>query len=133
MNIREQNAAIAKACGWKFIKDAESRCDDPYEGTQIGDAWLKAGQDWDKWEYWEQREIGFQQVPPNYVNSLDAIHEAENCLLLMNAQLDRYQQLLIYIVSQDQINKKPSAKIWFNATAEQRAKALLKTLKLWKE
>ncbi len=132
MNPKAQQAAIAKACGWTFIENAISRCSDPYEGTMSGPAWLKPGQDWNNWEWWQQREIGFQQEPPDYLNDLDAIHKAEK--ILDRDHTRRYIEILDDIICGISPYSPRTILAYFgliSATANQRAEALLRTLNLW--
>lgn len=63
---------------------------------------------------------------PDYLNDLNAMHEAERALA--EDQLREYSDWLLVIVV---AAGKPSG--WFNATAEQRAEAFLRTLNLWED
>lgn len=118
MNPEKQRIAIAKLEGWTKIEriwnDNYAHPNDyryewhgicPHTGT-------------------------FKEIP-DYLNSLDAIHEAENALGEPNgtdAPMDKYCVALFSCTT------KPhhAAKV-ITATAEQRAKAFLKTLGLWEE
>ena len=67
---------------------------------------------------------------PNYLNSLDAIHEAENLLIHNNPDLrESYRRTLIEVCGE-----KPDGftRYWM-AEASQRAEAFLRTLNLWQE
>jgi hypothetical protein len=97
MNQQEQNLAITHACGWKFLKHREDY------------SWYHSGSG------------GYLKEPPDYFNSLDAMHEAEKVLDPM--QRERYRTELVYVLA--------GADIF--ATATQRAEAFLKTLNLWED
>tara|TARA_R110000868_G_scaffold96004_4_gene264089 strand:- start:740 stop:1063 length:324 start_codon:yes stop_codon:yes gene_type:complete len=105
MNIQHQRIAIAEACGWTPYK---------MENSQI--------------RYWRppQGEQWSHQVHqlPDYLNDLNAMHEAEK--LLTGAELTIYRdRLLDIIITQDWQNVPITAK------ASQRAEAFLRTLDLW--
>jgi hypothetical protein len=109
MKPEEQRIAIAKACGWKLVEDNpdyEPYWEDP-KGNMIG--------------------ISFGEYRlPNYLNDLNAMHEAENVL----NDLNLYRKFLYLVVLEDpsNISNEPA---W--ATATQRAEAFLRTLDLWNE
>ena len=110
MNPEKQRIAIAKACGWtQYILNGE--------------------------EYWWNDELnrtlsenddGMRDCP-DYLHDLNAMHDAEEILYSRGIhdnwnEVDRYRRLLSEYVGEDDI---------FNADAETRAKAFLKTLNLW--
>ena len=110
MNPEKQRIAIAKACGWtQYILNGE--------------------------EYWWNDELN-RTLPenddgmrdcPDYLHDLNAMHDAEEILYSRGIhdnwnEVDRYRRLLSEYVGEDDI---------FNADAETRAKAFLKTLNLW--
>ncbi len=105
MKPESQRIAIAEACGWKFylVNALQER------------VWHKSING--KWT--DTDVANFDQLP-DYLNDLNAMHEAEKVL----ASRDEYVVLL------------RKACGGFNpvfATAAQRAEAFLKTLGLWKE
>jgi hypothetical protein len=94
MNKEAQQIAIAEACGWK---------PNPFEMDMRGQV--------------------FPQSPTDYLNDLNAMHEAQK--ILRGQQVDAFVTTLCL-----KVQPKPS--LW-DATAAQRAEALLKALNLWKE
>jgi hypothetical protein len=64
---------------------------------------------------------------PDYLNDLNAMHEAEK--ILTHDQADSFTE---FLWSQNADNVLVDSYIW-HATAAQRAEALLKALNLWKE
>jgi hypothetical protein len=114
MTPEQQRIAIAEACGWKCKK--ESYHAKPPNG---------------QWEYMDKL--------PDYLNDLNAMHEAEKMLTeeqlyIYGNQLDRItlpktKMTMCYIHG-------PEAGMYpelFRATATQRAEAFLKTLNPWIE
>ena len=99
MKLKKQRIAIAEACGWKVRENAHLA--KPQGG---------------EWQYMD--EI------PDYLNDLNAMHEAERTM--GDPQLwDEYQSYL-----SDAMRNIG----WiYHATAAQRAEAFLKTLNLWKQ
>jgi len=110
MNKQEQNIAIAKACGY----------------TQgVGMHGL---------EWWTNGE-GVHDEPPDYVNSLNSMHEAEKIIHAKNyAQLCVvYRDYLNEFMERDRSHINAQGLGGYHATAAQRAEAFLRTLNLWKE
>ncbi len=104
MNPEQQRIAIAEACGWKLVTDNPE-----YE------------------PYWEDPKGNMVAVNngvhrfPDYLNNLNAMHEAEK--MLESNQEQSYFELLHDIAG----NLK-----FYRATAAQRAEAFLKAFNLWK-
>jgi hypothetical protein len=94
MTPEAQQIAIAEACGWK---------PNPFQMDMRGQV--------------------FPQSPPDYLNDLNAMHEAQK--ILSGQQVDAFVTTLCL-----KVQPKPS--LW-DATAAQRAEAFLKALNLWKE
>lgn len=107
MTLEAQRIAIAEACGWKRqTNPGASDIDlDPFE------EWIKAG----------VRVV--EQYLPNYLSDLNAMHEAEKWLLAF-----RDEHYALY-----EAKLKRTCTYLSHATAAQRAKAFLRTLKLWIE
>ena len=111
VKTEQQRIAIAEACGWKLVMDNplyEPYWEDP-KGNMIG--------------------VSCGMRFPDYLNDLNAMHEAEQVL---------HGQLSLWWNYMDALEK---ASVEFNqlgcgshihATAAQRAEAFLKTLNLWK-
>lgn len=100
MSDQEINITIAEACGWRRGIPMLDMAGNPFPGSD---------------------------VPPNFCNDLNAMHEAENWLLkIIHEQGDDFLFLdhLILVCK----NNNP-----VHATARQRAEAFLRTLGKWKE
>ena len=104
MSPAEQRIAIAKACGWKFTAP-------PIGGIQSCD--------------WQAPSGAYCQKCPDYLNSLDAMYEAEK--ILTADQKLNYMPAVCW-VAETNIN----GFYYIHSTAAQRAEAFLKTLELWK-
>jgi len=99
----QQRIAIAEACGWTL---------NPAKHTAKGLDWLHA----------PSGNTAYN--PPNYLNDLNAMHEAEKVLFGRNDW-----SACIY---DEHINVATSSWKW-NATASQRAEAFLRTIGKWQE
>ncbi len=112
MTPESQRIAIATACGWKnvhtlIVKNVTKKGDDRKVGITSDDGWV-----------------------PQYLNDLNAMHEAEKVLDEDQHQYDYVGHLV----------KKDWSEAWsftdaqkaIHATATQRAEAFLRTLGLWK-
>ena len=113
MNKEEQRIAIAEACGWRDIHTFRE-----YDGTCVIDGVYKNNPD------------GFRTIIPDYLNDLNAMHEAEKVLTV--SQHSDYICQLYYKT----MGLGKGICDWqklAGATAAQRAEAFLKTLNLWKE
>ena len=111
MKPEQQRIAIAEACGWKW--DGRFTVIDP-KGNRL------CNNDGDTGLTWKQACA--QNKIPDYLNDLNAMHEAEKVLFARNdwSGCD-YEQAL-----------KDMTSSWcWHATAAQRAEAFLKTLKLY--
>lgn len=108
MKLEEQRIAIAEACGWKY--DPTAAPDMKYVGIMC---WIRPGN-----SDWQTEQV------PDYLNDLNAMHEAEK--VLGSIQQNRYISILSGITSDVEMEG-----VTF-ATAAQRAEAFLKTLNLWK-
>jgi len=105
MNPEQQRIAIAKACGW----------------TNIG--WNGVYQDW----LGSRPNEGRDTYPiPDYLNDLNAMHEAEKTLNVSDEQITYWQNTLQLVC--DRHNT-----ITLMATAAQRAEAFLRAIGKWVE
>jgi hypothetical protein len=107
MDQEKQRIAIAKVCGFNNIR---------YD-------WIDANSSTKDWLHDNGRGI------PDYLNDLNAMHEAEN-LLLDNqnwAEWMGYCVKLLGVIDSMHLDQ------CVRATAAQRAEALLRTLNLWEE
>ncbi len=133
MTPEAQRIAIAEACGWKL----ETRS--MYGGTKNVKGWgfngrLSLG-------HAERKFITYVDSFPDYLNDLNAMHEAEK--VLKPHQWSEWATTMRKIIMRE--CDKPEchlpielstrsmvADFWFyHATAAQRAEAFLKTLNLW--
>jgi hypothetical protein len=112
MTTEKQRIAIAEACGWK---PGKCPC-----GEDSCNAWkTPAG---DNWEY-----------VPDYLNDLNAMHEAEK--VLTYEQAEEFVEQLYLADQKNNLAENPPP--WrFNvasATAIQRAEAFLRTVGKWED
>ena len=106
MTPEAQRIAIAEACGWtnvapRIVKNVKHQGDDITVGIWSDNGWI-----------------------PDYLNDLNAMHEAEKVLFGRNDwSACKYDEYLIVATSS-----------WkWNATAAQRAEAFLRTIGKWEE
>ena len=109
MNQEEQRVAIAEACGWK---DA-----DHPDVMKLKHGWTMP----EKWCMDPKGVLRFNHDRPNYLNDLNAMHDAENSLT--TSQMTIMSQYL----------HRRLGMLWGFATASQRAEAFLRTIGKWKE
>lgn len=110
MRPDKQRTEIAKACGWTVGQD--NHWYSPLGNDQ---------------GFWYENEL------PNYLNDLNAMHEAEKMLknLIGNNWVIEYERSLIYVLRRD--DGYPGLPFLWKATAPQRAEAFLKTIGKWEE
>lgn len=103
-----QRIKIAEACGWYDLFEQDESILGKHEPESMGR------------DYFDS---------PDYLNSLDAMHEAEK--VLTEDQTDSYRQTLMGLM----ITHKKACGFSdaISATAAQRAEAFLRTLSLWQE
>lgn len=111
MTDEQINAAIAKACGWTQIEQHPP--DDTLYGQHPSCT--------------DEVNKYYEYPIPNYCNDLNAMHEEEKVLNVI--QWSRYTQLL----NSSYQNNDPIMKAICHATARQRAEAFLRTLGKWEE
>jgi hypothetical protein len=119
MKPEKQRIAIAEYCGWKNCRTESlagknqmlGKC--PFDFTD---------------------NVGFA-VPPDYLNSLDAMHEAEKLLFGPTIQHEVSQSIycekLFAMIVRDTENGYVSEFNKVHATAPQRAEAFLRTVGRW--
>jgi hypothetical protein len=112
MKPDEQRMAIAKACGWI------PRYDDAKANLRH---WLRPN-----------KSDSNTYFLPNYLNDLNAMHEAEKSLPSEHAR-NSYLNILHEITSESEMSDVDIDFAWCIATAAQRARAFLETLNLWKD
>ena len=117
--------AIAEACGWKF------------DGR---DGWTDPSGNYHQALYGDTDKYG-EYIPPNYVFSLDAMHEAEKLIVEKDKSIFTHEimNLVGFDGSADLVDDygewstslTTSAFSIAHATAAQRAEAFLKTIGKW--
>jgi len=101
MNSEQQRIAIAEACGWRIkLSDLQSGLD-VYRDNEP-----------------------YCKPLPDYLNDLNAMHEAEK--VLDDVQIDLFKNYLHVVVTTKE-------RITAHATAAQRAEAFLKVVNKWKD
>ena len=103
MNTDKQRIAIAEACGWTDVR------------VRVGISGFSPGFDPNK----DATRL------PDYLNDLNAMHEAEKATIVKLQLGQRYHEVLDELCGNDHGV--------YHATAAQRAEAFLKTLNLWTE
>jgi hypothetical protein len=116
MNKEKQRIAIAEACGWKDIKDTNHE-DVNIESRSIS-CWSGLTGVPPKFIHYENRII-----IPDYLNDLNAMHEAEKVLIL-DCEWANYLDHLLVIVAEGSL---------VHATAARRAEAFLRTIGKWED
>jgi hypothetical protein len=104
MNKEQQRIAIAKACGWTESTMSRRTCFDP-SGLST---------------YWDNA--------PDYLNDLNAMHEAEGYLNTEDGTLGGFHNELMHVM-----DCKNASWRRVHATAAQRAEAFLRATNLWEE
>ena len=116
MNPEQQRIAIAEACGW--VRE--------YSDVPTWDTSLKSYKPVRTMLFMRKEKCFRAENLPDYLNDLNAMHEAEKNLNLKQQML--YQGMIGKVTG----NKCPALFGQIHATAAQRAEAFLKTLNLWK-
>ena len=103
MKPEQQRIAIAEACGWTDVKGTKGvHPKARFKGCGYADDWIAL---------------------PDYLNDLNAMHDAETVLIL-DCEWATYLDRLSVIVAEGSL---------VHATAAQRAEAFLKTIGKWEE
>lgn len=109
MKPESQRIAIAEACGWKLAYY-----------SSIAD---------DRAVYYAPNSIKTTSVLPDYLNDLNAMHEAEKQIASNDKMWAKYERELGCAI---QVRYSRDWRPMWHATAAQRAEAFLHTLGLWK-
>jgi len=117
MTTDEQQIAIATACGWKIANPENDRADYRH---------------WTPPNCVARPKYMYLDRPPNNLNDLNAMHEAEQ-VLTEKQQRDFCFRLLLKLVDGSLTSDLNDHFIFLHATADQRAEAFLRTLGLWQE
>lgn len=110
MTLKQQRIAIAEACGWKRGHTGATHWVNNPHGIRMG---------------WSSIREVTDNALPDYLNDLNAMHEAEKTLKFKQQAL--YQGMIGKVTG----NKCPALFGQIHATAPQRAEAFLRTLNLW--
>jgi len=108
MKSESQRIAIAEACGWTRQSDDSIWFDDPTNSFQA-----------------------HEQDVPDYLNDLNAMHEAEKAVLLTGELVAAYESKLT--AHHRHLYELGWVSMAFHATAAERAEAFLKTIGKWEE
>lgn len=118
MKPEAQRIAIAEACGWRKLRES----DRIHAGHNRG------------YYYAIQPDGGAAYDIPDYLNDLNAMHEAEKALFEKVVDSEcRYGDALIEAVRRGNSASFIMAMDCVSATAAQRAEAFLRTLNLWRD
>lgn len=113
MKAEAQRIAIAEACGWK-VQPVSAK-----DGIPTWLTYLPGGKYVGVFS-WK----GLEKNLPDYLNDLNAMHEAEN--ILTDTQWNTYLACLTHVVGQYK-----KARFRVHATAAQRGEAFLRTIGKW--
>jgi hypothetical protein len=117
MKPEKQRIAIAEACGWK-------NADHP-DAMKLKQGWTMP----EKWCMDPKGVLRFNHHRPDYLNDLNAMHEAEK--VLTEEQRIAYSDCTYDIALKAQ--KETGKWRWISLTAAQRAEAFLRTIGKWEE
>jgi hypothetical protein len=113
MTPEQQRIAIAEACGWtnvapQIVKNVKHEGDDITVGIWSDDGWI-----------------------PDYLNDLNAMHEAEKVLdpKGKDGSYEYWLRTVCHIPERESAN----GRYFYRATASQRAEAFLRTIGKWEE
>jgi len=111
MTPEEQRVAIAEACGWIWHGDA---------------LWPKDPNNF----YWKKGHLNYK-ILPDYLNDLNAMHEAEKVLdpKGKDGSYEYWLRTVCHIPERESAN----GRYFYRATAAQRAEAFLRTIGKWEE
>jgi len=109
MKLKEQRIAIAEACGWRF---AETGPQGKWWAPPKGEKFVAT----------------LYERLPDYLNDLNAMHEAEKHLRSLYPR-DEFHEFGYQL---EEIMTRDEERVW-HATAPQRAEAFLRTLGKWIE
>jgi hypothetical protein len=121
MNEEKQRIAIAEACGWKPPHDPEVKA---------------KTRGWFRPEIWfldPNGELEWVHKIPDYLNDLNAMHEAEKVLKDDQRQTYFVKMAGVLVWADDNPDGATMGWLHMHATAKQRAEAFLKTIGKWEE
>jgi hypothetical protein len=124
MSPEQQRIAIAEACGWTNIQ----QLDEVYPGGYVAEAI------WWQGEPPEGSPLAGEQLIPDYVDDLNAMHEAEQFAWGMDWKLRAiFVDHLARALNPVHGYRMQSGVDLLDATAAQRAEAFLRTIGKWED
>lgn len=121
MTLERQRIAIAEYCGWKIADESQIK-------ERAGNAaWLLCKGPW--WRNEQEKTIAVYNDLPDYLNDLNAMHEAVKTLP-QNFKPRYFSCLCAVVGGAISLHGYSEAT---EATAAQRAEAFLRTIKKWEE
>ena len=127
MNPEAQRIAIAEACGWKPDDDGDGT---GWKGSRIRQRLIGK-----KPTFEDGKVVSYliEQTVPDYLNDLNAMHEAEVILIGTEVQQAMFCYHLFRAIDPSMEGAGVGEFDKIHATTTQRAEAFLKTLGIWKE
>lgn len=126
MSPEAQREAIARACGYSYFRSKST-------GIYQFSIWLDGVGDWERVEslpdQWEEGGNYVDRICPDFLNDLNAVHEAEKSL--SDHEHEAFRGRLRERVLQD--SPGPWERDYPSATATQRCEAFLRAKRLWAE
>jgi hypothetical protein len=119
MKPEKQRIAIAEACGWK-------NADHP-DAMKLKQGWTMP----EKWCMDPKGVLRFNHHRPDYLNDLNAMHQAEKVLTKNKSMEYAFRLADSWILNGE--DKQPDLVRGFCATAAERAEAFLKTIGKWED
>lgn len=114
MSPEAQRIAIAEACGWSLQES-------PFPTVCPGKVWLRTN---------PMAAASTNDLLPDYLTDLNAMHEAEAHLLKVHAR--KYTRELSALVEPEYVEEYHYFRV-ISATAAQRAEAFLRTIGKWED
>jgi hypothetical protein len=152
MNEEKQRIKIAEACGWRFNKISKFICGETYEvispDLKKSYGWCetyrtkhsRSGMDVENFPYQTIEQVLIHASIPDYLNDLNAMHEAEKVLSdeqYMSFGKAHFEDFSYYghcgRIAYRNTPEESGRVRYLSLTAAQRAEAFLKTLELWEE
>ncbi len=142
MTPEQQRIKIAEACGWRFNKISKFICGETFEvvspDLKRSYGWSetyktihsRSGVDVAEFAYQTIEQVLKHASIPDFLNDLNAMHEAEE--ILTDNQRMHFRGELVEMM-RPKYGFESACLMAIHATAAQRAEAFLKTLNLWKE
>lgn len=118
MSPEAQRIAIAEACGWTDISTNPFTPNPPHCGFHLSSGRTQEANSGSKWGI------------PDYLNDLNAMHEAVDAVLLGAGRKGDWRGWDSYIATLAEMEGTEGA---IEATAAQRAEAFLRTLSKWED